>query len=177
MSVFDNAFRTVIDVEGGYTTNPLDPGNWTGGRCRLGQCNGTKYGILAAAYPSVNISTLTLSDAQQIYRRDYWEKVGGDALPPALALLVFDAAVNSGTDRAARWLQTALNVVVDGIVGPITIATAQQSLGQGAVILAEYQAQRLLFLSGLPTWRTFGLGWIRRVCTVQLQALRVGEVT
>ena len=61
MSVFDNAFRAVIGVEGGYTANPLDPGNWTGGKCRIGQCNGTKYGISAASYPSLNIAGLTLT--------------------------------------------------------------------------------------------------------------------
>ena len=96
MSVFDNAFRAVVGVEGGYTANPLDPGNWTGGKCQIGRCNGTKYGISAASYPSLSIADLTLSDAQVIYRRDYWDKTAGDELPPALALLVFDAAVNSG---------------------------------------------------------------------------------
>lgn len=175
MSVFDSAFRAVIGVEGGFTANPLDPGNWTGGRCRTGQCNGTKYGISAAAYPALDIASLTLSDAQQIYRRDYWDKTAGDDLPPALAFLVFDASVNSGPDRAARWLQTSLKVAVDGVIGPLTIAAAHQSSGKGAALLAEFQAQRLLFLSGLPTWRTFGLGWTRRVCTIQFEALRVGE--
>ena len=175
MSAFDQAFRTVVGLEGGYSSNPLDPGNWTGGKCRVGQCNGTKFGISAAAYPSLDVASLTLSDAQQLYRRDYWDKVAGDNLPPALAVLVFDAAVNSGPDRAARWLQVALEVAVDGTIGPITISAAQHSAGRGAAILAEYQAQRLLFLSGLPTWRTFGLGWTRRVCIVQFDALRVGE--
>ncbi len=175
MSVFENAFQTVVGVEGGYTANPLDPGNWTGGRCRVGTCNGTKFGISAAAYPSLDIVNLTLPEAQDIYRRDYWSKTACDQLPPALAVLVFDAAVNSGPDRAAKWLQTALNVTADGVVGPITIAAARQSAGKGAVILAEYQAQRLLFLTSLPTWRVFGLGWTRRVCTVQFAALTVSQ--
>lgn len=175
MSVFDNAFRAVIGVEGGYTASPLDPGNWTGGKCQVGECKGTKFGVSAAAYPSLDIVNLSLSDAQQIYRRDYWNKTAADQLPPALALLVFDASVNSGPDRAIKWLQTALNVAVDGVIGPITIDAAQRSSGRGAAILAEYQAQRLLFLSGLPTWRIFGLGWSRRVCSVQFEALRVGE--
>jgi len=175
VSVFENAFKTVVGVEGGYTANPLDPGNWTGGKCRVGQCNGTKFGVSAASYPSLNIASLTLADAQDIYRRDYWNKIVGDQLPPALALLVFDAAVNSGSDRAVKWLQTALSVSADGIVGPITIAAARQSSGKGAALLAEYQAQRLLFLSALPTWRVFGLGWTRRVCSMQFEALRVGE--
>lgn len=175
MSVFENAFHTVIGVEGGYTANPLDPGNWTGGKCRVGICNGTNFGISAAAYPTLDIANLALAEAQEIYRRDYWNKTACDQLPPALAVLVFDAAVNSGPDRAVKWLQIALNVTADGVVGPITSAAAKQAAGKGAVVLAEYQAQRLLFLTGLPTWRIFGLGWTRRVCTVQFAALTVGQ--
>ena len=175
MSVFDNAFRAVIGEEGGFTTNPVDPGNWTGAKCNVGQCRGTKYGISAAAYPTLNIAGLSLDDAKTIYRRDYWNHVCGDDLPPAFALIVFDAAVNSGPSRAIRWLQSALRVGADGVIGPITVSAAQRSAGRGAEILAEYQAQRLIFLASLPTWRTFGLGWARRVCTIQLEALRVGE--
>jgi lysozyme family protein len=115
-----------------------------------------------------------LDDARAIYRRGYWDPVRGDELPPAIALLVFDAAVNSGPSRAIRWLQTALKVKIDGAIGPITICAAQQCAGQGAAVLAEYQAQRLVFMAGLPTWRTFGLGWTRRVCRMQFEAMRVG---
>ena len=177
MSVFDNAFRAVIGEEGGYTANPADPGNWTGKRCNVGRCNGTKYGISAASYPTLSIAALSLDDAKAIYRRDYWAHIQGDELPSAIALVVFDAAVNSGPDRAIRWLQGVLRVTVDGAIGPITIAAARQCAGRGASVLAEYQAQRLVFLSSLPTWRVFGLGWARRVCNMQFEALRVGEGT
>lgn len=173
MSVFENAFRVVVGEEGGYSSNETDPGNWTGGRCGSGRCSGTKYGISAAAYPTLDIAGLSLEGARIIYRRDYWDRVHGDSLPPALALLTFDAAVNSGPDRAIRWLQSALRVGVDGLIGPITLAAAHNCSGQGAAILAEYQAQRLVFMAGLPTWRSFGLGWARRVCRVQLEALRI----
>ncbi len=175
MTVFDNAFRAVIGEEGGYTANSADPGNWTGAKCGAGECRGTKYGISAASYPNMNILALTLDDAKTIYRRDYWDHVRGDELPPAIALLVFDAAVNSGPDRALRWLQCVLRVDIDGVIGPVTLSAAQRCNGRGASILADYQAQRILFLASLPTWRTFGLGWSRRVCNIQFEALRAGE--
>ncbi len=174
MSTFDDVFRSVIGEEGGYTANAADPGNWTSGKCGVGRCSGTKYGISAASYPNVDIAGLSLNDAKAIYRRDYWDKVRGDELPAALALLVFDAAVNSGPSRAIRWLQTALRVTVDGVLGPASMAAVQKAAGQGAALLAEYQAQRLVFMASLPTWRTFALGWSRRVCTMQYEALRVG---
>ena len=171
MSAFDQAFRVVVGEEGGFTANPADPGNWTGGACGRGQCLGTRYGVSAAAYPGLAIATLTLDAARAIYRRDYWDLVAGDRLPPPLALLVFDAAVNNGVGRAVRWLQTAAGVPPDGAMGPRTLAAVAARAGQGSELLAEFQAQRLLFMAGLPTWRTFGLGWARRLCRLPYAAI------
>ena len=172
MTAFDQAFRVVVGEEGGFTANPADPGNWTGGACGRGQCLGTRYGVSAAAYPGVAIATLTLDAARAIFRRDYWDPVAGDSLPPPLALLVFDAAVNNGVSRAVRWLQAAAGIPPDGAMGPRTLAAVAAKAGQDtAGLLAEFQAQRLLFMTGLPTWRTFGLGWARRLCRLPYAAI------
>lgn len=171
MSAFDRAFRVVVGEEGGYSSNPADPGNWTGGACGRGVCRGTRFGISAAAYPGLEIATLTLDDARAIYRRDYWERVRGDDLPPPLALLVFDAAVNNGVTRAARWLQQAVGATADGIIGPATLTRVQGHAGPGAALMAEFQAQRLTFMAALPTWRVFGLGWARRLCRLPYDAI------
>jgi hypothetical protein len=45
---FDRAFEETIGLEGGFSRNPDDNGNWTGGRRGLGELKGTKYGISAA---------------------------------------------------------------------------------------------------------------------------------
>jgi lysozyme family protein len=37
-------------------------------------------------------------------------------------------------------------------------------------IAAELHAQRLYFMAGLSTWKTFGLGWSRRLAKLPLQA-------
>src|SRR5690349_17496265 len=102
---FDHLFQTVAGHEGNLTTDPDDPGNWTGGHVGTGMCRGTKYGISAAAYPEIDIAGLTFDQAKTLYRRDYWERIAGDQLPPALGLLMLDAAINNGVGRAARWLQ------------------------------------------------------------------------
>ena len=66
--VFKQAFRVVVGEEGGFTANPADPGNWSGGRCGVGRCVGTKYGISGAAYPDLDINALDLTSAEGIYR-------------------------------------------------------------------------------------------------------------
>jgi lysozyme family protein len=154
MSAFDQAFAIVVGHEGGFTDNSQDPGNWTGGAVGKGVCRGTKFGISAAAYPSISIADLTLADAQSIYRRDYWIPIGGDALAPPLALLAFDAAVNNGVCRSKAWLDVA-----------------EKRGGTGAAICAEFLAQRINFMAGLSTWRVFGLGWSRRLAALPYQSV------
>ncbi len=175
MSAFERAFRIVVGEEGGFTADPADPGNWTEGVCGKGRCSGTKFGVSAAAYPALDIAGLGLDGARVIYRRDYWDRVRGDDLPAPLALLVFDAAVNNGVGRAVRWLQLAAGVGADGILGEVSLAAVRTRAGQGAALLSEFQAQRLVFMASLPTWRTFGLGWARRLCRLPFEAVRLGE--
>ena len=174
--VFAQAFAMVVGHEGGYCNEGNDPGNWTSGRVGSGQLIGTKFGISAAAYPTVDIANLTLADAQMIYRRDYWIKSAADRLPPALALLVFDASVNNGVGRAARWLQLAVGTAQDGLIGPGTLAAVEAKVAQlgGAALCAEFQARRLVFMADLPTWRAFGLGWARRLCALPYESLTMG---
>jgi lysozyme family protein len=165
------AFRVVVGEEGGYGADPSDPGNWTGGAVGAGLCRGTKYGISAAAYPNLDIEHLTLADAQEIYRRDYWDRIAGDSLPPPLALLVFDAAVNNGVTRAAEWLQAAVGVTEDGDIGPETLGAIAQRAGDGAALCAEVLRRRWLFMVALPTWAAFGGGWSARLSALPYHSM------
>jgi lysozyme family protein len=174
MTVFERAFAVVVGEEGGWSAEPADPGDWTGGVVGQGRLRGTKFGISAGAYPTLDIAALTLADAQAIYKRDYWDRVRGDDLPPPLALLVFDAAVNNGVGHAARWLQTAAGVTADGVIGPATLA-AVAAAGGGAALCGEFMARRLTFMAALPTWRVFGLGWARRLCALPWASLGMGD--
>ncbi len=175
MTAFDQAFSLVVGFEGGYCDEHADPGNWTGGAVGCGILRGTKFGISAAAYPALDIAALTAKDAAAIYRRDYWAVVGGDDLPPPLALLVFDAAVNNGVGRATRWLQQAVDATVDGRIGPETLACIRRAVAAQGVqaIGSEFLARRLVFMAGLATWRTFGLGWARRLCALPFLSLTI----
>jgi lysozyme family protein len=174
MGNFDRVFDIVVGHEGGFTANPADCGNWTGGVIGAGTCRGTRFGISAAAYPDLDIANLSLDAAKALYQQDYWQRIAGDHLPASLALLVFDAAVNNGTGRAIRWLQQVVQVSQDGVIGQKTLSALDQAAARpdGLIDLcAEFLAQRLLFMTSLTTWRTFGLGWARRLCRLPYEAL------
>ena len=101
MGDFYRCIDFILAEEGGYANHPADPGGET------------KYGISKRAYPHLNIATLTLEDATELYERDYWQPIHGEAFPDGLALLLFDAAVNQGPNTAIRLLQQALGSVPD----------------------------------------------------------------
>ena len=153
---FDQAFRKLLGVEGGFSNHPADPGK------------ATRYGITeavarAAGYRG-DMRSLPVSLAQTIYRREYWDAVRADELPPALRYAVFDAAVNSGVKQAVKWLQRAIGAADDGIVGPQTIAMARAA--HPDFVKRRMLAQRLAFMTNLPQWPQFSRGWARRVAEI-----------
>jgi lysozyme family protein len=77
---------------------------------------------------------------------------------------VFDAAVNSGVKQAVKWLQRAIGATDDGIVGPQTITMARAA--QPDFVKRRMLAQRLVFMTNLPTWPQFSRGWARRVAEI-----------
>lgn len=95
---FDYCFKIVIGHEGGFQIDPVDNGNWTGGKQGVGVLKGTKYGVSSLAYPTLDIKNLTLDQAKAIYYKDYWAKL--DLYEPALNLIAFDAAINHGVSAS-----------------------------------------------------------------------------
>jgi lysozyme family protein len=94
----------------------------------------------------------------------------GDALRQPLAMVMFDSAVNSGVRQAIMWLQDALSVSVDGIMGPETSGALEGADPQGAA--KEVLARRIDFLARLPTWPHFGLGWSRRIANLAFASVQ-----
>lgn len=153
---FDQAFEILLEHEGGYVNHPSDPGGET------------KYGITEAVARGAgytgDMRRLSLADAKKIYRQAYWDKVRADELQPLIRYLVFDSAVHSGVSQAIRWLQFACDVSVDGKLGPVTIAAANDTPVDR--LKRRILSQRLRLMTLLPQWGAFGRGWARRVSTL-----------
>jgi lysozyme family protein len=168
MDKFERAFQIVVGHEGGYSTDPHDRGNWTGGDVGKGELKGTKYGVSARAYPGLDIAGLTLDAARAIYLRDYWSPCRCGEMAWGPALVTFDSAINSGVRFASILLQRAVGAAPDGVIGPRTLASlAARDPHQ---VAAEMLAQRAYQMTAMPTWHTHGLGWIRRITRLGLQA-------
>lgn len=166
---FEEAFAQLIPVEGGFTKDPRDPGNWTGGKVGQGVCKGTKYGISAASYPDLDIENLTADIAKHIYWNDYWSRISGDQIPAYLAADVFDMSVNSGVHEAAKLLQLSVGAVPDGNIGPHTLE-ALQNIGR-EMLLRNFTTQRILYYSDLTNWHLYRHSWVDRTINALIKAL------
>ena len=174
MTPFGEAFADVVGLEGGYSSNPSDPGNWTGGEVGSGELHGTKYGISAAAFPTLDIEHLSFSVAQAIYRDRYWHLICGDSLPVPVGLIVFDCAVNQGVGRATRILQAAVGATQDGVIGPMTVAAVRAKTDVRALVL-EIAARRAQAYAETED-TIFWLGWFRRLLSIVGRALALGGI-
>lgn len=176
MSLFEDCFRELVLIEGGYSDHPSD----RGGR--------TMYGITEAVARAHGytgpMSEMDLPTARAIYRAAYWDSLSLDAVAQhgsSIAAELFDTGVNMGILVAGRFLQTALNALnrqgadypdldVDGRVGPATVAAL------GAYVRARGQAGRVVLLRALnclqgarylaiaatdPTQEFFVYGWLK----------------
>lgn len=137
----------------GYVNDPDD----TGGE--------TKFGVAKNANPDLNIKTLTWAQAKAVYYTRYWIEGSCDRLPARIAVLHFDGCVNHGVGRANRFLQRALGVADDGIIGKITV---EVSFNQDDIeVCSRICDQRENFYRDIvarrPNQQKFLKGWLRRI--------------
>lgn len=158
---FESALKAVLHHEGGYSNNPADPGGMT----NLGVTKAVWEEWVGHEVDEKAMRALTPAQVAPMYKAKYWDKVKGDDLPEGVDYAVFDAAVNSGPGRAAKWLQACVGVDPDGGIGPKTLAAV--AAFDPAELVEDYAKRRLSFLMDLPHWGTFGKGWSRRVAEVQ----------
>lgn len=147
----------IIEIEGAYVNNVADPG---------GQ---TKYGISKRSYPNIDIRTLTVDAAKEIYRRDFLVPANIAAIQDQdLAWSVFKSVVNRGVYQGIKDLQDACNragagLVVDGISGVKTAeflnAKPRLALALFKLKMAEVYTQICLVKKSQSV---FLLGWLNR---------------
>ena len=157
----------LIDViEGGEVDDPDDKGGHT------------KYGISQNAYPGLDIGTLTMDDAIELYYRDYWLAANCSRLPSDLAIALFDSRVNHRPKTAGKLLQRTINQVsrtkvsTDGIVGSQTITAAQtiatDKIDEALVQFFSFRAQLYTdIVASNSSQARFLRGWLVRVFRVQ----------
>lgn len=166
---FARALPLFLAHEGGFVNHPNDPGGATNKGVTI--ANFRKY-----VKPGGTVSDLkkiTNAQVATVFKRHYWDRVRADELPSGVDYTVGDFAINSGPSRAIKELQKVVGVVVDGAMGPLTMAAVNNA--DPIFIIRNLNANRLAFMKRIRNgslWKTFGKGWQRRVDEVERKSLQ-----
>lgn len=165
---YQDCLKLLLEHEGGYVNHPDDPGGMT----NLGVTRLNWEGWIGKRPSEAEMRALTPMDVAPFYEQMYWKKLRCHQMPISLGYCVFDFGVNSGTKRAAQFLQRLIGAEADGNIGPKTLAAIQQyATAKGLEVLIEnYCDARRDFLRRLSTFNKFGKGWLRRVAEVEDKA-------
>ena len=137
----------------GYVNDPVDAGGET------------KYGIAKSGNPGVDITNLDWPQAKQIYFEKYWLAGRCDKMPEKVAILHFDGCVNHGVTNAAKFLQRAVGVVDDGVIGPVTLSELQISdIDEICDSICKQRAEfYYAIVARRPNQSRFINGWLARI--------------
>jgi lysozyme family protein len=149
-AAFEAALEKTLKYEGGYVADDAGKGP-------------SNFGINKSANPDVDIKNLTKDKARELYKKRYWDAIGGDALAakdPALATVAFDTAVNMGVNKAKQLVE--------------------QSKGDPAAILSMRQQHYDKLIENDPKKFTpFKAGWQSRLAdlaTSVIPSAQAGEI-
>jgi lysozyme family protein len=177
VSRFEVCLKRVLEHEGGKVDDPAD----RGGR--------TNQGVTQRVYddyrkkrgaPAGDVWDMTDAECRDIYLAGYWIPMHGGSLPVGLDYVAFDAAVNSGTRRAGKWLQMALGMATgdcDGVIGQRTLHYVSDCVTSNDVdaTIKRFMEHRKLFLQSLvlrdPSQQRFAKGWNNRCTGVEQCAM------
>ncbi|MGL4415702.1 holin-associated N-acetylmuramidase [Roseinatronobacter monicus] len=128
----------IVAREGGFVNDRDDPG----GATNFGVTIHTLRRLRPGQHITVqDVRALTREDAVEIYIEHYFNRPRIAELPEPLWPTVFDMYVNAGAN-AVRILQRLFNqmglqVAVDGVIGPQTIAAAQRAYDMAPAHLVD----------------------------------------
>ena len=162
-------------IEGGWADDPAD----RGGKTNRGVTEATwvNYWRSRNQRPPCSIQDASERQTKQVLHDEYWikskcDKVG-EVSSAYLAAHLFDACVHHGQQRGQMLLQQALNylgasLVVDGIVGPITLEQVKvYSRTHHDALIASMMFQRAQYFDSIfksnPSQAQYKRGWFRRL--------------
>ncbi len=172
--MYDDFFDIIYRIEGGYNDDPNDKGG------------PTKHGISLVYAGSINldldkdgdvdkedIKLVTYDIAKDIFKKHFWGKCNCNKLPFALALCVFDNAVNRGVYYGSQCLQLTVGAAPDGIIGSKTIKRTNDFVKEWGLkyTVEMFSAQRCIDYAKIADPTDPLDGWMRRAILVNHKAM------
>lgn len=162
MADFELSIKKILFLEGKYFKDSDDYGGET------------KYGISKRQYPEYDIKSLTIEQAKEIYKKDYWNKLRLDEIKDQkIAEEMLDIAVNCGWQTAGKFVQETINLLVafqplkvDGFVGEKTLTAINSYSHPNAIVKVlngmQFERYREIVKRDSSQQKWFR-GWLARV--------------
>lgn len=195
MTCFDEAFDYTYQFEAGLDDDPDDPGGITNDGITLADL--TELGFAGGGdidgdhdIDADDIRKMSMQDKKRAYKELYWDHMCLDEIESqAIAIKIFDTAVNLGRAGASNIVQRILNdfifivglrntppLKVDGSFGPKTRESLNK-LAQPALLCLISSEQSQIYhaiVTRRPTSQKYLAGWLRRAyswpeCLIRLQ--------
>lgn len=128
----------------------------------------TKWGIDQRSHPHLDIENLSLQDATDIYKKEYWDKYRCGELEWPLNAVYFDGCVNMGAGQITKLLQRVVGAADDGALGPNTRAAVNAAckVRSTEVVAMQLIDKKKEFYKDLvkekPKYAKFLDGWLNR---------------
>jgi len=158
----------ILDREGGYVNDPDDPGGATNHGVTIHTMRRLGLDLDGdGAVTAEDVRRLSREQAREIFIKRYFRRPQIDRLPEALQASVFDMYVNAGAG-AVRILQRLVGqmghpVVVDGAIGPQTLAAVAKAAAQAPDHIADaYGIERRNYYYRLADARPASRKYARR---------------
>lgn len=162
-ATFERAQAIIKQYEGGFSNNPADPGgptNWGITHTTLARWRGVP------AVSAEDVRAMSYEEAKDIYFARYWNEMHCGAMPPPLALALYNIGIHCGVRTAADFLQQA--VIAQGVrithdldIGPETIGAIGRCDPAKLLrsVLDDYETRLRMH----PRFDVFGKGFMNRV--------------
>ena len=174
--LFDKALKYILHFEGVYSNDPDDPGGET------------FLGIARNYHPNADVWKIFDSNKQkyiyadlkeiyadfifnyvkEFYYNEFFIPLKMDEIPESVIPIYFDTSINTGISRAKKILQNAVGAKPDGIIGPNTI----KSINETKCIYEKFKLARIEFYTDLVSknskYKKYLLGWINRVLKFEI---------
>lgn len=168
---FQKCLQLILISEGGNVDDPDDPG----GRTSRGITQ-REYDAYRKSRPELptDVFAAPQSAISDIYDISYWHP-WCPQFPDGVDYVFFDISVLSGPNRAAKWLQGALDVDVDGHIGVITLNALKSAAPKDVISkMSELRAANYNELAAdHPKLKKFLKGWLKRTKRVETDALNM----
>jgi len=172
MANFNQAFKLMIEHEGGYVNDPQDPGGETyKGVARKMQPNWDGWPMIDlfkahASFPSMLDGNIELQNKViAFYEQKFWLRTGGDMIiNQQVAESIFDFGVNAGVGTSVELAQGVVGSETDGKMG-IHTADAINSFDPDLFLASFSLAKIARYISickKRPESKKYFFGWVCR---------------